>query len=223
MYNFYVLDGKKLIDYKPKREHYARALERITDANGSYDLERLWQERPDQFKQILYLSIKFIEHVFDNSSDCSQEETQSWFFIVEFINQMIAKITPRQFMEIFPIAKDYDGEKYGCKDYFYTKDYMAHLGYDAPIGEEKASEFLLEYWNPHIEIYAVHWMEIINKMHRLNGGRDIFVEFMEEQGLSFPTYHKEGNYLVNSKTGERHKVQKPKRRLRKLFSVVSNK
>ena len=46
MYNFYVLDGKKLIDYKPKREHYARALERITDANGSYDLERLWQERP---------------------------------------------------------------------------------------------------------------------------------------------------------------------------------
>ena len=35
MYNFYVLDGKKLIDYKPKREHYARALERITDANGS--------------------------------------------------------------------------------------------------------------------------------------------------------------------------------------------
>ena len=45
MYNFYVLDGKKLIDYKPKREHYARALERITDANGSYDLERLWQER----------------------------------------------------------------------------------------------------------------------------------------------------------------------------------
>ncbi len=53
MYNFYVLDGKKLIDYKPKREHYARALERITDANGGYDLERLWQERPDQFKQIL--------------------------------------------------------------------------------------------------------------------------------------------------------------------------
>lgn len=113
MYNFYVLDGKKLIDYKPKREHYARALERITDANGGYDLERLWQERPDQFKQILYLSIKFIEHVFDNNSDCSQQETQSWLFIVEFINQMVAKITPRQFMEIFPIAKDYDGEKYG--------------------------------------------------------------------------------------------------------------
>nr|DAO59766.1 MAG TPA: hypothetical protein [Caudoviricetes sp.] len=147
MYNFYVLDGKKLIDYKPKREHYARALERITDANGGYDLERLWQERPDQFKQILYLSIKFIEHVFDNNSDCSQQETQSWFFIVEFINQM----------------------------------------------------------------------------HRLNGGRDIFVEFMEEQGISIPTYHKEGNYLVNNETGERYKVQKPKRRLRKLFSVVSNK
>mgnify|MGYP006962351545 CR=1 FL=1 len=115
MYNFYVLDGKKLIDYKPKREHYARALERITDANGSYDLERLWQERPDQFKQILYLSIKFIEHVFDNNSDCSQEETQSWFFIVEFINQMVAKITPRQFMEIFPIAKDYDVKNMGVK------------------------------------------------------------------------------------------------------------
>ena len=141
MYNFYVLDGKKLIDYKPKREHYARALERITDANGSYDLERLWQERPDQFKQILYLSIKFIEHVFDNNSDCSQEETQSWFFIVEFINQMVAKITPRQFMEIFPIAKDYDGEKYGCKDYFYTKDYMARKSQRVFTGVLESSHY----------------------------------------------------------------------------------
>lgn len=58
--------------------------------------------------------------------------------------------------------------------------------------------------------YAIHWMGIINQMHRLNGGRDIFVEFMEEQGISIPTYHKEGNYLVNNETGERYKVQKPK-------------
>lgn len=28
-YDFYVLEGKKLIDYKPKREHYERAFIRF--------------------------------------------------------------------------------------------------------------------------------------------------------------------------------------------------
>ena len=34
MYNFYVMDGKKLIDYKPNKKHYAAAIIRFSEKMG---------------------------------------------------------------------------------------------------------------------------------------------------------------------------------------------
>lgn len=42
MYNFYVLKGRKFINYKPQKEHYARALLRLTKEFDSYDEDGRW-------------------------------------------------------------------------------------------------------------------------------------------------------------------------------------
>jgi hypothetical protein len=58
----------------------------------------------------------------------------------------MSQLTPREFMNIFPIDKTYDGERFECKDYFYTIKIVRALDQDAPIGD-KLDDLLWEYMN----------------------------------------------------------------------------
>ena len=225
MYNFYVLKGRKFINYKPTKEHYARALLRLTkefDSYGDLDFQELKNDYPDKFKRFLYLLIKYVGCSFNSNKVYGEKEIREWFSFIETVSYMIAYMTPKEFAGMFPIEKTYDGAKYECKDYFYTKEYVADFGEDVQIGNDKVEEFLFAYQNWDINFYMVAWMGIVNRMHQVNGGRDMLVEFFEEQGTPLHTYHKEGNVLVDDETGERYEIRKPKNSLRKLFSVVSN-
>jgi len=53
-------------------------------------------------------------------------------------------LTPSEFMTISPIEKEYNGHKWGFKDYFYTRDYINTLDPSKPIGQEEALHFI---WN----------------------------------------------------------------------------
>lgn len=68
----------------------------------------------------------------------------------------------------------------------------------------------------------VTWMGIVNRLHMLNGGRDITLEFFEDIGMPVHTFHEKAGYMVNDETGERFKIKKSTKRARKLFSVVSD-
>ncbi len=223
MYNFYVMEGKKFIDYKPKKEHYARALNRLAEEIDSFACARyseLFQFYPDKARQYLYLNIKFVKHAFDFNKDYTAEEIRDWFVLIEGIGNMIGCLTPKEFMQIFPVEKDFDGEKYQCKDYFYTMEYISRLDSNKPIGKDNASEFLFEYQNWDINEYMSAWMGIVNRMHKLHGGRDITEEFFEENGLHIRTMKREGDFLVDDETGERFEIKKSENKLKKLFSVV---
>lgn len=143
-----------------------------------------------------------------------------WAFI-ESVSARIGCLTPQEFVRLFPITKEYDGEKYGMKDYFYTAQKIKAMP-DEPIGEENVSEFLFNYCNRDIEEYMVTWMGIVNRLHMLNGGRDITLEFFEDIGMPVHTFHEEAGYMVNDETGEQFKIKKSTKRARKLFSVVSD-
>lgn len=76
MYNFYVMDGKKLIDYKPNKKHYASAIIRFSEKMGCLNEmsnEKFLSAYPDQFKQYLYLLIKFISNAFDVFGELIEE------------------------------------------------------------------------------------------------------------------------------------------------------
>lgn len=224
MYHFYVEEGKKLLDFKPKVEHYANALARRTfrvremiseiDTFGNFE-----KEHPDEFAKHLYLYMKFTEKGFDFSRKYTEVEITSWFQLIEYINQMIGCITPAQFMQIFPVRKEYDGEKYGIKDYWTTMQKIAEIGLHTPIGED-ASYFLFDYCNDDVDRYMLSWMEIVNRMHQMQGEKDIMLEFFEEQGIPFKTYHVEEGYLVDDETGEAvAPAQLKEKPMRRFFSV----
>lgn len=213
-YDFYVIDGKKLIDYKPTKEHYGRAFVRFgkkLSENGRY-----FEDNKDK---ILYILIKMIGKETGNMKSQDSDFVYSMFNLLSIVKGIVGEYTPREFMRLFPIQKDYDGEKYQVKDYFYCMEYINCIGMDEKIGE-KATEFLMEYWNRDINFYMVTWMGVVSAMDIIQTGRDSMMDFFEENGLHFKTFHQEGDEMVDSETGERFKISKPKNPMRKLFTVV---
>lgn len=217
-YNFYVLEGKKLINYKPTEKHYQRALVKFGET---------FAENPEYLEKnkdkMLFLLIKIMgKEKRDIKKRYKKQENDfvyGMFAILQVVENLVSEYTPREFMRLFPIQKDYDGEKYGVKDYFYCMDYINRIGIDKPIGE-KASEFLMEYWNWDINHYMVTWMSVVSAMDIIQTGRDSMMDFFEENGLHFRTMHQEGVYMVDDETGERFEIKKPKSHMRKLFTVV---
>ena len=222
-YDFYVVEGKKLVDYKPRREHYERAylrnLEKLGSQFGDMKFADIKKIQPSAIDKTLYLLIKMSEKIKENFDKTNKEIVNLLFARISFISSLVGLYTPREFMRLFPIQKDYDGEKSGIKDYFYCMNYINEIGLDNPIGD-KASEFLMEYWNRDINFYIITWMDVVSAMDIIQTGRDSMLDFFEEQGLHFHTMHQEGNYMVDDETGERHKICKSKHPIRKLFSVV---
>jgi hypothetical protein len=223
MADFYVVDGKKLIDFKPKHLNYQRAFQRICKTIirwGNMTMQEVKAAYPENFKRTLYLLIKLkatSDYKLLKSGDVEFVETE--FLIVEAICSMVGVMTPGEFISMFPVAKEFDGEKYERKDYFYTMNYIREFGMNSIIGEN-ASEFLMEYWNWDITEFMVYWMEVVSQMHILQGGKDILLEFMEEQGVT-PTYmYRDGEYMVDADTGERFKLAPKRNPLKKLFSIV---
>lgn len=213
-YDFYVVEGKKFIDYKPRKEHYQRALVKFGET---------FAENPEYLEKnkdkMLFLLIKIMGKEKRDIRKQENDFVYGMFAILQMVENLVSECTPREFMRLFPIQKDYDGEKYGVKDYFYCMDYINRIGIDKPIGE-KASEFLIEYWNWDINHYMVTWMSVVSAMDIIQTGRDSMMDFFEENGLHFRTMHQEGVYMVDDETGERFEIKKPKSPMRKIFTVV---
>lgn len=211
--DFYVLEGKKLIDYKPAAEHYERAISRMLEE----DIDIISDK--NRLIKFLFLCVNKFAKEMHYEKKCTYKELQTRLDSMFLITDLMGKLTPVEFMRLFPISKEYDGEKCDMKDYFYTIKEVRKYPQDNPIGDE-ITKFLMEYYNHKIIMFEVGKLSTISEIRRMEGGKGVFEEFAEQNGLHLQTLYKDGNEMVDKETGERFKISKPKNPLRKLFSVV---
>ena len=77
-------------------------------------------------------SLNDVRHLEPKSpSDIRSEST-----LFDLVENLIAMLTPRELMELFPFEKVYDGQKCLAKDYFSTVPDLSRLDLDTPIGDE---------------------------------------------------------------------------------------
>lgn len=135
------------------------------------------------------------------------DEISSAFQIANAIQDTTGKLTPKEFMNIFPIDKEFDGDKYEMKDYFYTKEYIETVDQDKPIGE-KVHEFLWEYMNREIMNFSVKILCLMSALRRAEGHLDMMEEFMASQGMETPNTFKnskgEAMYIRHGKPEKIH-------------------
>ena len=163
-------------------------------------------------KKIIYFGVKML-----NSSEIKNptlDYTKATYSLANAIKNLMSFITPNEFESIFPIEKKYDGKRWGCKDYFFTKKMINKIGPDTLIGNE-IDEFLWDYQNWDVSDFLVDIMGMSDNLRRSEGKQGIIEKFFEEKGL--PTYtlyeDEEGQkHLRNNDTNEVVKVKKPKPR-----------
>lgn len=212
-FDFYIIEGKKLIDYKPTAEHYERAIIRMFEKDIYSLLEK------DNLIKYIFLNVrKFVKERHENKGK-TYEQLENRLKFMFALTDLIGRLTPVEIMQMFPIPKEYDGEKCGVKDYFSTIEEVSKYPKDKPIGD-KITEFLMEYYNWDIMEFEVLKLCTISDMRKMEGQMGVMEEFFELNGIHTQTFYQDGDYMVDTETGEQFKIKKPKNRMRKLFTVV---
>ena len=210
----------------------------LTVINGGYkppiNKSELWanvfgrklselHESPDDkdiTKQTIFYGVRYINSLNLNTTDHDPEVV---FRLASFLQRVIGRLTPRELLTVFPIAKTYNGERFECKDYHYTMNYIQTLGMDTVIGE-KADELLWEWLNKHTQIFVVQMLSAMDKIRRQQGKQSMIQEFF---GDKITTYRKVSDtkgreFMIDTTTGERHKVVKRMPRYLRLVKEDKN-
>ena len=172
----------------------------------------------DAMKKLVFLCVKernlYFKVVENNTYEAAQNDTNLFFTISNFMSLL----TPREFMEVFPVEKRFDGEKYSIKDYFSTMKYIRKLELDEPIGDEEIDFFLMEYSNKEIFEMMIHRMVTVSDLRRFQGEKGVIEEFLEKEGVE--TFTKYDDVIVGNQTGKCFKVSKPRKRIPQQFKVI---
>lgn len=218
MEKFKVVIGKK--DKKQvavnKEELYKKAF-----TNELHKEVTTIQEIRDNLKQIVYYSVKFINQRDRRDLQFTWEQAELEFNLICQIKDTMKKLTLDEFINIFPIPKEYDGEKYGVKDYYYAIETFREYKYDEPIGEN-LEEILWDTMNYDIFSFNAYLFSVMSALRRFQGQKGIFEEFMDEQGIETFTMNESvgKKYLQSNKTGKTVPVKTVKKRKPVYLKVV---
>ena len=173
---FKVIDGNKK-DTQWWHEKYKSIIDNILLNLNPYD-------RYQYMKLCRYLVKDFncICKLEDNSYLIFQAGTET--------TQLLARLTPKEFLITFIPNKVYDGKKYECIDYFSTVEKFTSMDEFTAIGEDNIEEVLWGYDNSDILNFNVNIMCAMSKIYRQQNGTDMFDDFMQECGKEpLPKYY----------------------------------
>ena len=197
----------KLITPQPKYELYHNAFTRAIHAYKPSDDE---VAAHTLLKQLVIYGVKYIINFrFKKKNIKTKEEIEYNFDMIQLIKATMTSLTPNDIVNLFPITKEYDGEKYCMKDYFSTIESLKSYDMDKPLGH-KLTDFLWDYQNIELSEFMVNAMCSISDMRRLQGEKGVFEEFAEKQGIDTYTVNKTDGYIINNTT----------KTLCRLFSIV---
>lgn len=161
-------------------------------------LEKYMKEQSNSSRRkLVYWAIRSIPYI-------DEDDMGSLSVLIQLVNIELKKMTYKEFIQIFPIDKWYDGDKEGWKDYYYTINYIKEKGEDNLI--EEPFELVLEYQNIYVELFAVQWMHYVDTCMKEETGIDLVEAFFRTE--EYPKDSK-GNLIGINKNGEVCKVANP--------------
>lgn len=167
-----------------------------------------------QLKQIVYYGVMSI--TYNNHKATTYKQAETGFTLVSTMEALIGQLTPEEFINTFPVAKEYRGHKYGMKDYFSTMNYINKLEPGKPIGDN-ALDLIWNFSNRDICIFSVQGMEYLSALRQHKGEPSLAQEWANMNGIethTISTDHKGNRFII--KNGKTIKLVKRKERARHL-------
>lgn len=177
------------------------------------------QQDPGPFiKKLIVYGIKAV-NTKPEPQIITYDEAVNNFQFANVILSLIGTLTPSEFVNLFPIEKEYKGHKWQMKDYFYTRDYIKSLDPLKPIGED-ALKFIWEYTNWEITEFNVEIMGYMSSLRRLEGQPSLMEEWADMNGLKTYTMHTDQQgreFLFDGETGKTIRLKKKPPRYLKVI------
>jgi hypothetical protein len=147
----------------------------------------------------------------------TMEEAQHYFEFCSTGIDAIGLITPREFLNIFPLDKEYDGNKLECKDYFYSINYIKEYGMDKLINN--GMDFLWEYYNRETRLFLVNTLSIISYIRRFQGYSSIAEQWAEDNNIKTMRKYTDniGKEFLLDNNGKTTKIKKTHPKYLKLI------
>ena len=169
-------------------------LKQFVAASDSYKVN----PNHENYKKLVYWSIRHLPY-YEN------DNVEEKFAYISCLKNCLKKLTYREFINLFPIDKEYDGAKWEMKDYYSTIEYLNDKSLDDYI--EDPLELIFEYNNCHIIIFGVEIMTVTSDIHRIKTGLGITEAFI--YGKEMP-HDSKGNIISVNHEGKVCKVSDPR-------------
>lgn len=180
-----------------KAELYLKALDRTACALRDKPEDKLLQMRT------VFYGVRYVVAAM-RGRPASKE-------LISRVVELVGQLTPRELLQIFPVEKVYNGERWETKDYFFTMDVLRKHGLDKPLGAD-VCDVLWDYTNTHVRLFNVAMMNAVDALRRMAGQDTLLLEWAEGNGVKLTTYtmakdSKGRRCMINTETGERCKVK----------------
>lgn len=130
-------------------------------------------------------------------------ELEYSFSALMLYKDLISTLTYKEFMNVYPVAKEYNEHKYGWKDYYTTMEYLQDKDLDSRIGQDNAMDLLLNYWSEETHIVGFTAMGIIADCSVKTLGLDPIDELLRPESIP---HDSKGNLIGITADGKVHKV-----------------
>lgn len=207
-----VLTNNKFANTPDYNSIYRNAFFRIGEQLDDKKIDRL------KLKQVVFYGIKYLNSM-EEPKELDLEVVVTKLRFIRLVELFLSQLTPAELISIFPVSKTFDGDKYGCKDYFYTMQKINQMGINEVIGD-KLHDLLWDYQNTDIELFMVAILSNASDLCRLNGQKGIVEQWCDDNGIATYSMHKDANgreYIQNNTTGRTAKVR---RKIPKYLRVV---
>lgn len=175
-------------------------------------------ENKEYIKKLAYYGVKAVNEI--SRQELDYEQLVRLFEFMETVKTIIGLLTPKELTTIFPVDKEFDGNKYGMKDYFFTMKELEKIGMENMIAGQ--AEYLLwDYMNKDIGRFVVNSMCTCSELVKYETGKGIMEKWADDNGIDTYKLYKDETtnkqYLLNTKTGRSAGVKK---RIPKYLKVL---
>lgn len=188
------------------KRQYRNTVSSILEKQGCLD-----KCSQDGLMKIAFCGVKYIKCVADMERE-NQRLVPNYqtpfivkeigFNLIDSLFGIIGRIKLNNLIKIFPIDKTYDGDKYGCKDYFFTMNALKEKGLDNAVGCDEVFDLMWDYENRDLREVTVFYMSCMSAMYKQQTGVGIAEKFCEDNGIGTYTIDKENGLLIDNQSGE---------------------
>lgn len=162
-------------------KHYDMAMSGLANYKETHNK---WEIRKAAYNLTKYSVYRY--HTLRDSNN--RLAFKALFAMENMSKSFLGQLTPREFLQDFPISKTYDGKRYQCTDYFSSIEQLSVLDMDKPfdIQTDDLVNLLWGYQNKWIMNLLTSIFSTVDKLRQFDGKPDMLTSFCKENGIEPP-------------------------------------